>query len=129
MLALRYAMDKDEAIRDLMTKLMRAVEDSLSTSAAVRDALAELVRQGYEARLFFVANAESPDEEGSDGADGEAEAIEVEVDGAEASDEDQAHLHVVREIGAVPDSSEISFELTKLDRDFLKSLHIRPENA
>jgi len=119
-------MDKDDAIRDLMAKLMRAVEDSLSTSAAVRDALADLVRQGYEARLFFVANAESPDGES---AEGEAEAVEVELDGDEVSDEDEAEPRVVREIGAVPDSSEVSFELTKLDRDFLKSLHIRPESG
>ena len=115
-------MDNDEAIRDLMAKLMRAVEDSLSTSAAVRDALAELVRNGYEARLFFVANAET--------ADAETDADrETEADGDEAADGDDEQPSVIREIGAAPDSSELRFQLTKLDRDFLKSLHIRPENG
>ncbi len=116
-------MDNDEAIRDLMAKLMRAVEDSLSTSAAVRDALAELVRNGYEARLFFVANTES-----ADGAEPDADG-ETEPEGDEAADGADEPTHVIREIGAVPDSSELRFELTKLDRDFLKSLHIRPESG
>jgi hypothetical protein len=103
--------DKDE-VRDLMTKLMRAVEASLSSSTAVRDALAELVRNGYEARLFFVANADSAgaSEEGS----GEVE-------------EDEAP--VLREIGAVIDDGDLSAELTKHDCDFLKSLNIRLESG
>lgn len=120
-------MDNDEAVRDLMAKLMHAVEASLSTSAAVREALAELVRQGYEARLFFVANAESADKADGDGdGDGDASAEGAEpADGA--GDEDETY--VVREIGAAPDSADLRFELTKLDRDFLKSLHIRPEGG
>jgi hypothetical protein len=108
-------MDKDDEIRDLMGKLMQAVEASLSTSSEVREALAELVRNGYEARLFFVANAEAAD--GSDHGDGEESGAEEE------------ETYVVREIGAVPDASDVHFELTKLDRDFLKSLHIRPESG
>jgi hypothetical protein len=117
-------MDKDEAIRDLMTKLMQAVEDSLSTSAAVRDALAELVRSGYEARLFFVANADTAD------GDGEGEAEATDEESGESADEEQEEVpFVVREIGATTDASEVRFELTKLDRDFLKSLHIRPESG
>ncbi|MGH7266588.1 MAG: hypothetical protein ACREMB_17335 [Candidatus Rokuibacteriota bacterium] len=108
---------KDEEVRDLMAKLMQAVESSLATSSAVRDALAELVRNGYEARLFFVANAESAED--ADGAvDGDAEA-------GESADEEETY--VVREIGAAPESGDLRFELTKLDQDFLKSLHIRPE--
>jgi hypothetical protein len=110
-------MDKDDDIRDLMAKLMQAVEASLSTSSEVRDALAELVRNGYEARLFFVANAESADS--SDHAEA----------GDEESEAEEEETYVVREIGAGPDGAEIRFELTKLDRDFLKSLHIRPENG
>src|SRR5215475_4876019 len=106
-------MDKDEAIRDLMAKLMQAVESSLSTSSEVREALAELVRNGYEARLFFVANAESADQ----------------ADGEEGADGAEEETYVVREIGAAPETADLRFELTKLDRDFLKSLHIRPENA
>jgi len=119
-------MDKDDAIRDLMSKPMQAVESSLSTSSEVREALAELVRNGYEARLFFVANAESADqadgEEGADGAEG--------GDGEGPSgQEEEEETYVVREIGAAPEAGDLRFELTKLDRDFLKSLHIRPENA
>ena len=117
-------MDRDDAIRDLMTKLMQAVEASLSTSSEVRDALAELVRNGYEARLFFVANDES-DERG----EGEEELDAAAADGSEASEAEEEETYVVREIGALPDTSDLRFELTKLDRDFLKSLHIRPENA
>ncbi|HEV8309702.1 MAG TPA: hypothetical protein VGW35_18725 [Methylomirabilota bacterium] len=120
-------MDKDEAIRDLMAKLMQAVETSLSTSAAVRDALAELVRNGYEARLFFVANAESADTRESD-EDGDGEPNEsAEAPEATAAEEDATYM--VREIGAAPDPTELRFELTRLDRDFLKSLHIRPESG
>lgn len=115
-------MDKDDAIRDLMAKLMRAVEASLATSTAVREALAELVRQGYEARLFFVANAESAPGGGSDDEEAESES-------GEAAERDEHGPYPVREIGAAPDSSEVRFELTKLDRDFLKSLHIRPESG
>ena len=111
-------MHDDEAVRDLMGKLMRAVEASISASAAVREALAELVRNGYEARLFFVANAESAGQEGEDGKDVE------DADGA--SDEPEARFEP--EIGAVPDGGDLRFELTKLDRDFLKSLHIRPDS-
>ncbi len=111
-------MDKDDEIRDLMAKLMQAVEASLSTSTAVREALAELVRSGYEARLFFVANAEVPGERDGDGEDGESSVEE----------EAEAAASLVREIGAVTDAGDLRFELTKLDYDFLKSLHIRPEN-
>lgn len=113
---------KDEAVRDLMAKLMQAVEASLATSSAVREALAELVRNGYEARLFFVANAESAENEG--------EGAEAPSDGdAEAGEEtDEEETYVVREIGAAPDAAaDLRYELTKLDQDFLKSLHIRPE--
>src|SRR3990170_1842682 len=111
-------MDRDDAIRDLMTKLMQAVEASLSTSSEVREALAELVRNGYEARLFFVANTESAER-------GEGEE-ELDAAGSEASEAEEEETYVVREIGALPDTSDLRFELTKLDRDFLKSLHIRP---
>ena len=120
-------MDKDDAIRDLMAKLMQAVESSLSTSSEVREALAELVRNGYEARLFFVANAESADQaDGEEGADG---AEEGDGDGASGQEGEEEETYVVREIGAAPETADLRFELTKLDRDFLKSLHIRPENA
>jgi hypothetical protein len=108
-------MEENEAVRELMAKLMAAVEASLSGSTAVREALAELGRNGYEARLFFVANAESQ-------GDGDGEAMEGDVDA-----EDEAP--VLHEIGATADDGDLRFDLTKLDRDFLKSLHIRPEGS
>ena len=111
---------KDEAVRDLMAKLMQAVEASLATSSAVRDALADLVRNGYEARLFFVANAESAEE--TDAADSTSE---PDSDSIEETDEDETY--VVREVGATPETADLRFELTKLDQAFLKSLLIRPE--
>ena len=107
-------MEDSDAVRDLMAKLMAAVEASLSGSTAVRDALAELVKNGYEARLFFVANAESASREDAE-------------DDGDGSGEDEAP--VLREIGAVVDDGDLRFDLTKLDRDFLKSLHIRPESG
>lgn len=109
-------MDKDDEIRELMAKLMQAVEASLSTSVAVREALAELVRSGYEARLFFVANTESDDD--ADETDAEEGVLEL-----------SAELAAGPESGAAPDESERRLELTKLDRDFLRSLHIRPEGG
>ncbi|MBI2879630.1 MAG: hypothetical protein HYY19_07905 [Candidatus Rokubacteria bacterium] len=93
----------EEEIRELMGKLMKAIEASLAASEAVREALQEIVRQGYEAKLFFVANAERSEE-----GEGEAE---------EATE---------RDWGALTEG-ELRFELTKLDKDFLKSLHIRPD--
>lgn len=114
-------MGDEEAIRELMAKLMRAVEASIQTSAAVREALAELVKQGYEARLFFVANAESADR---DADEARAEAEDAEEGGA-ATEGDEARVEP--EIGAAPEGGPLRFELTKLDRDFLRSLHIRPD--
>jgi hypothetical protein len=126
-------MEKDDEIRDLMGKLMEAVEASLSTSTEVRAALADLVKNGYEARLFFVANAEAADadgaEENGDGAErSESEDDSSPEDGATSAG-DEEETYVVREIGAVAEGGDLRFELTKLDRDFLKSLHIRPENG
>jgi hypothetical protein len=118
------AVENEDEIRELMGKLIEAVEASLATSAAVREALADLVRQGYEARLYFVANAESADAAADDDEDtdesGEAEGVEpsIEID-----------ARIVPELGVVRDSGEPRFELTKLDRDFLKSLHMRPETG
>lgn len=110
-------MADDEAIRELMAKLMRAVEASIHTSAAVREALAELVRNGYEARLFFVANAESAPE-------GEPD---TDSDGDDAEEAEEGEARIEPEIGALPEGGPLRFELSKLDRDFLKSLHIRPD--
>ncbi len=118
-------MEDSDAVRDLMAKLMEAVEASLSGSTAVREALAELVKNGYEARLFFVANAQSAREtDDQDGRDGDAETARAEWDG-----DDEDRPFVMREVGAVLDDGDAALELTKLDRDFLKSLNIRPENS
>lgn len=113
-------------IRELMARLMEAVEASLSTSAAVREALEELVRNGYEARLFFVANAESAERAGAAFEEAGAEADEG-LGEEEVEEPEEAPAPVVPEIGAAP--GELRFELTKLDRDFLKSLQIRPESG
>jgi hypothetical protein len=90
------------------------------------------VRNGYEARLFFVANAETAEAESAENGNG-PERSESEDDGSAEdgvpSAGDEEGTYVVREIGAVADGGDVRFELTKLDRDFLKSLHIRPENG
>src|SRR5262245_43512576 len=103
-------MEKDDEIRDLMGKLMEAVEASLSTSTEVRAALADLVRNGYEARLFFVANAEAESAENGNGP----ERSESEDDGSSeegaASAGDEEGTYVVREIGAVADGGDVRFE-------------------
>lgn len=122
-------MEDRDAIRDLMAKLMAAVEASLSGSRAVREALAELVRHGYEARLFFVANGEPADGQADGPADGKDRENEGWQSSAAAGDGDEEETLVLREIGAVDDDSDLEFELTKLDRDFLKSLNIRPETG
>lgn len=93
----------DDEIRELMTKLMKAIEASLAASDAVREALEEIVRRGYEAKLFFVANAERSEEDEGDAEEAEAP-----------------------EWGAMTEG-DLRFELTRLDKDFLKSLHIRPD--
>jgi hypothetical protein len=113
-------MDGHDVVKDLMAKLMAAVEATLQGSTAVRDALAELGRQGYGARLFFVTNAEPPGGDDGDDADQESEA------------EGRSPLlgePVLREVSAGADEPELRFDLTKLDRDFLKSLHIRPDGG
>ena len=113
-------MEDNDAIRDLMARLMEAVETSLSGSGAVREALAELVRNGFEARLFFVANAGSAEDDDAHGLAAE--------DGAGDEDEEEEAV-LLQEIGAVAEGSDLKFELTKLDRDFLRSLSIRPETG
>jgi hypothetical protein len=117
-------MDDDAAVRDLMARLMDAVQASLQSSVPVRDALAELTRNGYEARLFFVANAETP--EASDETEGPGDGDpQARVDEAETGDEEPSPL-VFHEVGT-PADDDLSAELTKLDREFLRSLNIRPE--
>jgi hypothetical protein len=85
------------------------------------------VKNGYEARLFFVANAESADAD--DAAEGDAADGESDADEADLEIELDAESCVVHEIGATADGRDLSAELTKLDKDFLKSAHIRPEGS
>lgn len=81
-------MSERSEIRGLIAKLMQAIEASISSSEAVRDAIQELAQRGYEPKMFFVANAEGKEEEGT-----------------------------IR-------SGELKFELSQLDRDFLRSILI-----
>lgn len=102
--------EHDDAVRALIARLMEAVESSLSGSTAVREALADIVRNGYAPRLYFVADAAS-------GAEGEAD-----PDGdPEAADEDAE--------GPDAEIEEPLAGLTKRDRDFLRSLRIRAEGG
>ena len=110
-------MEDSDVVRDLMAKLMEAVEASLSSSGAVREALAELVQNGYEAKLFFVANAESAD--GADDEDGDASA-ELRND----ADEEENAL-AVREIGAAAEDGDLEFGLTDRKSTRLNSSHIQ----
>ena len=129
--------DHDETVRDLMTKLMEAVEASLASSGPVRDALAELSRSGYDAKLFFVANAEAAGEAGTaEDADApEPGAADAGPAGAARDDddvevdEDEAAALVRGEWVGPSDDDDLRFELTKRDQDFLKSLSIRPETG
>ena len=115
-------MDERDVVRDLVAKLIEAVEASLDSSDAVRNALDELVRSGYEPRLILLADAAraSASEDTTEAADGTGE---------EAADEDPR--------AAVEDASEddgeeaedLRYELTKLDRDFLRMVRIRSEGG
>ena len=97
-------MARDEHIQELMTKLIRAIESSLAASDAVRETMKELVRQGYDTRLIFVANAEN-------------QAVEANYDSP-----------AVFEEGSLQETADLRFELTSTDRDFLRSLSITPED-
>lgn len=92
-------MPQDENIRDLMVKLMRAIEASLIASDTVKDALQDIIKQGYDAKVFFLANAENKDYH-----------------------EDELPVY---EEGATLNGKELRFEFNKLDKDFLKSLKIK----
>lgn len=113
-------MDERDVVRDLVAKLMEAVEASLDGSPAVRDALDELVRNGYVPRLILLADASAkagdPDE--SAGAPSEAVDADHGADAAEAPDD-----------GSEEEARDLRYELTKLDRDFLRTVRIQPESG
>jgi len=114
-------MDERDVVRDLVAKLIEAVEASLDGSPAVREALDELVRNGFEPRLILLADAArasaSEEEAAVDDDAPEASDEERGADGEEASDED------------LEEARDLEYELTKLDRDFLRTVRIRPESG
>src|SRR5262249_21299987 len=117
----RVLMDERDVVRDLVAKLIEAVEASLDSSPAVREALDELVRNGFEPRLILLADAGSRsadgDEESATGEAREASDGHRVADAEEAVDEDRE------------EERDLQYELTKLDRDFLRTVRIRPESG
>ncbi len=107
-------MDERDVVRDLVAKLIEAVEASLDASPAVREALDELVKNGFEPRLMLLADA----------AARSADASEPAADASEAADDD--HDADEDELDEVRD---LQYELTKLDRDFLRTVRIQPESG
>jgi len=112
-------MDDRDVVRDLVAKLIEAVEASLDGSPAVREALDELVRNGFEPRLILLADAtarSSGADEADDDAAGEAPEAS-DADREEAADDDPE------------ESRDLRYEMTKLDSDFLRTVRIRPESG
>ena len=113
-------MDERDVVRDLVAKLIEAVEASLDNSPAVRDALDELVRNGFEPRLILLADAavrsSGADESADDDASGTAEA-DPGADDRDAGDDD------------LEEARDLRYEMTKLDRDFLRTVRIQPESG
>jgi hypothetical protein len=112
-------MDERDVVRDLVAKLIKAVEASLDESTAVREALDELVRSGYDPRLILLADAapRTGDAEGSDDHADETSESEHRADVEDALDEDPE------------EAEDLRYELTKLDRDFLRTVRIRSEGG
>jgi hypothetical protein len=115
-------MDERDVVRDLVAKLIEAVEASLDGSPAVREALDELVRSGYEPRLILLADAAPRAGESDDSGDPAEDASEADPrpDAAGTADalEDDAE-----------EALDLRYELTKLDRDFLRTVRIRSESG
>ena len=116
-------MDERDVVRDLVAKLMEAVEASLDGSPAVRDALDELVRNGYVPRLIMLADASAArvgdEDEGGDAAPAAAQADHADhgPDAEDAPDDESE------------EARDLRYELTKLDRDFLRTVRIQPESG
>jgi hypothetical protein len=112
-------MDERDVVRNLVAKLIEAVEASLDGSSAVREVLDELLRSGYEPRLIVLADAApraAESDEGDDPADGASEDDRrADVEGAAEDDAE--------------DTEDLRYELTKLDRDFLRTVRIRSEGG
>ncbi len=112
-------MDERDVVRDLVAKLMEAVEASLDGSPAVRDALDELVRNGYVPRLILLADASAKAGDADEGPDAPSEAVDADhgPDAADAPDDESE------------EARDLRYELTKLDRDFLRTVRIQPESG
>jgi hypothetical protein len=116
-------MDERDVVRDLVAKLIEAVEASLDASPAVREALDELVRNGFEPRLILLADAtarSSDADEAAADADEEEPASEDAGRGPAAEEADEDELEEAR---------DLQYEMTKRDRDFLRTVRIRPESG
>jgi hypothetical protein len=112
-------MDERDVVRDLVAKLMEAVEASLDGSPAVREAMDELVRNGYVPRLILHADASAraADEDADAPNDAaEPEHADASPDGEVSEDESE-------------EARDLRYELTKLDRDFLRTVRIQPESG
>jgi hypothetical protein len=116
-------MDERDVVRDLVAKLIEAVEASLDGSPAVREALDELVRNGFEPRLILLADATArstdTDEATADADEEEPTAADADR-GAEAEEADEDDSEEAR---------DLQYEMTKRDRDFLRTVRIRPESG
>jgi hypothetical protein len=126
-------MDERDVVRDLVAKLIEAVEASLDGSAAVREALDELVRSGYEPRVILLADAaaraDASDEDGDEAAEDDRRAdVHAAADAAEApgSRTSDARDAAEEDLEEAPD---LRYELTKRDRDFLRMVRIRTEGG
>jgi hypothetical protein len=112
-------MDERDVVRDLVAKLIEAVEASLDGSPAVREVLDELVRNGFDPRLILLADAtarSSDTDEDADDPDDEAEVRDAER-GPDTGEE------------TLDEARDLHYGLTKLDRDFLRTVRIRPESG
>ena len=112
-------MDERDVVRDLVAKLIEAVEASLDSSPAVREALDELVRNGFDPRIILLADATVRSKDSDDSTDDVPEALDAErgPDASEAADE------------ILDEPRDLRYEMTKLDRDFLRTVRIRPETG
>jgi hypothetical protein len=114
-------MDERDVVRDLVAKLIEAVEASLDGSPAVRDALDEFVRNGFEPRLILLADATARSSSGDESADDEDPSGTAEAEsGADVGDAGEDDLEEAR---------DLRYEMTKLDRDFLRTVRIQPESG
>jgi hypothetical protein len=116
-------MDERDVVRDLVAKLIEAVEASLDGSPAVREVLDELARNGFEPRLIFLADAtarSSDADEAATGADEEDATAAAAGRGPDAEEPDEDDLE---------EAGDLQYEMTKLDRDFLRTVRIRPESG